>query len=320
MRIEVSHLTKRFGKTVALSDLSFILSPGKVTGLIGPNGAGKSTLLRLMAGRDFPDEGDITYDSLSACDYPERLGRLVGMMPDSLPEYRLWQVQDYLEFLARAVGWQGDERGRRLKEVMEFTQLGELRTRRLNELSKGMKQRVSLARALLADAPLLLLDEPAAGLDPRARIELRECIRKIAEAGKTILFSSHILTELEDMCDDVLILEQGRLQRHGALADLEGMAAPSAAPEGAAPTPRQITLEFQTLSPEVHLKLAQLPHFSGQEVKGGRGIVVTLDGTGQDVDEFMAAAFAAHLPIVSFQRRGRNLETLFMDTTEGKVQ
>ena len=320
MRIEVSHLTKRFGKTVALSDLSFTLSSGKVTGLIGPNGAGKSTLLRLMAGRDFPDEGDIRYDGLSACDYPERLGRLVGMMPDSLPESRLWRVEDYLEFQVRAVGWQGGKRDRRLAEVMEFTQLGELRARRLNELSKGMKQRVSLARALLADAPLLLLDEPAAGLDPRARIELRECIRQIAEKGKTILFSSHILTELEDMCDDVLILEQGRLQRHGALAELEGVAVAPDAPKGAAAVPRQITLEFLALSPEVHLQLAKLPHFVGQEVKGGRAIVVTLDGEGQDVDEFMAAAFAAHLPMVSFQRRGRNLETLFMDTTEGKVQ
>lgn len=315
MEIKITNLTKHYGKVHAVDGLDFTLSAGKVTALVGPNGAGKSTLLRLLSGREEPDSGDVTYDGVSVVDYPERLSAQIGFMPDSLPTATNWKVLPYLDFFARANGLKEPERSARVAEIMEFTRLGELADRRLAALSKGLKQRVSLARVLIPNPAILLLDEPAAGLDPRARIELRDDIRQLAAKGQTILISSHILTELEDMCDEVLIMERGKILRSGAVAELELAAHAST---GTA-TIRKITLEFTALSPELLSKVRELPHVTEVVASSRRALTVTIQGGDAEVDETLVSAFQNHLGVVGF-RRGTDLEAVFMASTTGAVQ
>lgn len=314
MEIKITNLTKHYGKVHAVDGLDFTLTSGKVTALVGPNGAGKSTLLRLLSGREEPDAGDVTYDGVSVVDYPERLSAQIGFMPDSLPTATNWKVLPYLDFFARANGLKEPERSARVAEIMEFTRLSELADRRLAALSKGLKQRVSLARVLIPNPAILLLDEPAAGLDPRARIELRDDIRQLAAKGQTILISSHILTELEDMCDEVLIMERGKILRSGAVAELE-LAAHAASGE----TIRKITLEFTALSPELLAKVRELPNVTEVVASSRRALTVTVQGDDAAVDKALAAAFQNHLGVVGF-RRGTDLEAVFMASTTGAIQ
>ena len=220
MKTEVRNLTRVFGKTVAVNDISFSFEDGNIFGFIGPNGAGKTTTIRIMATLDLATSGDVFYDGVSATLYPEAVRRVVGYMPDSLPGYKDIQVWEYLDFFARSFGLKGAERTRALNDIIDFTNLGELRNKFLYALSKGMKQRVSLARALIHNPKVLIMDEPAAGLDPRARHELRTLLKILAEQKKAIFLSSHILSELQDICDGAVIIEQGRLLSAGTLNDL----------------------------------------------------------------------------------------------------
>ncbi|MFN7971943.1 MAG: ABC transporter ATP-binding protein [Acidobacteriota bacterium] len=173
MLVEARGLGRSFGRLAALEDVSFSFGSGAIYGFVGPNGAGKTTAMRILATLDLPDEGDAVIDGVSICQYPEQARRLVGFVPDTLPAIPHTTVRDYLDFFARAHGLRSPERQRLVEGVEEFTGLSGLRERLITALSKGMKQRVSVARALLHDPPVLILDEPAAGLDPRARIELR---------------------------------------------------------------------------------------------------------------------------------------------------
>ena len=242
MKTEVRNLTRVFGKTVAVNDISFSFEDGNIFGFIGPNGAGKTTTIRIMATLDLATSGDVFYDGVSATLYPEAVRRVVGYMPDSLPGYKDIQVWEYLDFFARSFGLKGAERTRALNDIVEFTNLGELRTKFLFALSKGMKQRVSLARALIHNPKVLIMDEPAASLDPRARHELRTLLKILAEQKKAIFLSSHILSELQDICDGAVIIEQGKLLSAGTLNELLAQVsgtgpAPAQQPDAQAQTP-----------------------------------------------------------------------------------
>ena len=220
MKLEVVNLVKRFGNTTALNNASFTVPKGEIFGFIGPNGAGKTTALQIISGFDTPDSGDVLCDGISAVDYPEKLRWSIGYMPDTLPDVKDITVDEFISFYASAFGLKGKERIRRIETVNELTRLGELKSKFLNQLSKGMKQRVNLARILIHDPQLLLLDEPAAGLDPRTRIEMRDILKLLSEQGKTVLLSSHILSELEDMVSGVVIIEKGKIVQSGMLSAL----------------------------------------------------------------------------------------------------
>ena len=211
MNVEVSGLVKIFNRTFrAVDGLSFSFSSGDIVGFVGPNGAGKTTTMRIMATLDVPDAGDVTLDGVSVIDNPDVAHRVIGFMPDDLPSRADTTVDEYLDFFARAYGLRGAAVDKAVKGVETFTGLTDFRDRALNALSKGMKQRVSLARALVHDPAVLIMDEPANGLDPRARIELRELVKALGENGKAILISSHILSELEEMCTASVIIESGK--------------------------------------------------------------------------------------------------------------
>ena len=196
MDVKIVNLKRYFGKTRAVNDISFEFTAGNIFGFVGPNGAGKTTAMRILATLDDPTDGNVYINGVSLVDDPERGRRYVGFMPDTLPAHRDMTVHEYLDFFARAYDLRGAKRLAVVDSVEEFTNLKGIREKFLRALSKGMKQRVSLARALVHDPPVLILDEPAAGLDPRARVELRELLKVLADQGKAILISSHILTEL----------------------------------------------------------------------------------------------------------------------------
>lgn len=219
--IELRRLHRYFGKTRAVDDVSFEVPRGTVFGYIGPNGAGKTTSMRILATLDLPTYGDALVDGFSVVNDPDRVRRRLGFMPDYFGTYPNVNCQEYLDFFARAYGLRGRDRQRALSFTMGFTGLDRLAEKSIRGLSKGMKQRLCLGRAMIHDPSVLVLDEPAAGLDPRARIELRQMIRDLATVGKTILVSSHILTELAEMCDQVAIIEQGRLLAIGGVADMQ---------------------------------------------------------------------------------------------------
>jgi ABC-2 type transport system ATP-binding protein len=213
--LEVAGLTRWFGNVRAVNGVSFELHAGQVVGLIGANGAGKTTTMRILATLDLPDRGVVKLGGVDIAEYPNEVRRRIGWMPDHFTPYRDTSVSDYLDFFARAYGLRGANLERRVTEVAEFTDLVELASRPSDRLSKGQTQRLCLARTLLNDPEFLLLDEPAAGLDPKARLEFKNLVRVLRDRGKTILISSHILSELGEMCDTLVFMDRGAVMHHG---------------------------------------------------------------------------------------------------------
>ena len=211
----VRRLERQFGRVQAVDGVSFDIAAGQVVGLIGANGAGKTTLMRILATLDLPNRGTVHLGGVNTIERPTVVRQRLGWMPDHVGLYRDTTVGDYLDFYARAHGFRGEELVRRLTDVIEFTELGALLDRPADALSKGQTQRLSLARTLLNDPEFLILDEPAAGLDPKARLEFKNLVRLLRERGKTLLISSHILSELGEMCDSLLFMDRGKMVHHG---------------------------------------------------------------------------------------------------------
>ncbi len=220
--LQVRDLARRFGAVKAVDGLSFTLEAGQSVGLIGANGAGKTTTMRLVTTLDLPDEGSISFMGVDAIAYPELVRSHIGWMPDVYDPIPHMSVRDTLDFFARAYGLTGRHRREEVDRVLDFCGLGDLADRLAGKLSKGQTQRVSLARTLIGDPDLLVLDEPAAGLDPVARVDFKRFVRELQARGKTLLVSSHILSELAEMCDSMLFMDAGKLIRQGTLAELTG--------------------------------------------------------------------------------------------------
>ncbi len=218
--IQVHGLTKRYGNITAANDLTFSVERGDAFGFIGPNGAGKTTTIRMLAALLKPDEGTATINGYDVLQEPDGVRASVGYMPDFFGVYDDMKVWEYLDFFAAAyrVAWR--KRPALIRDVLELTDLSAKRDTYVDALSRGMKQRLCLAKTIIHDPDLLLLDEPASGLDPRARIEIRELLQQLCSMGKTILISSHILPELGDLCNKIGIIEQGRLLMVGAVEDI----------------------------------------------------------------------------------------------------
>ncbi|MDR0902193.1 MAG: ABC transporter ATP-binding protein [Opitutaceae bacterium] len=219
--VEVRQLARAFGAVRAVDGVSFALAPGQVAGLIGANGAGKTTAMRILATLDLPDSGSVRIGGIDIVDHPNRVRRRIGWMPDHFTPYGDTTVFDYLDFFARAHGYRGAELERQVAEVMDFTDLAPLRERHASALSKGQMQRLCLGRTLLNDPEFLILDEPAAGLDPKARLEFKNLVRILRARGKTLLISSHILSELGEMCDTLVFMDAGRVVHHGDKESLQ---------------------------------------------------------------------------------------------------
>jgi ABC-2 type transport system ATP-binding protein len=308
-QIELRRLHRVFDNTHAVNDVSFEVYAGEVFGYIGPNGAGKTTSMRILATLDEPTAGDALVDGFSVVDDPDRVRRRLGFMPDYFGTYQNVNVYEYLDFFARAYGLTGKERLSAIGEVMEFTLLDTLAHKPIDGLSKGMKQRLCLGRTMIHNPSVLILDEPAAGLDPRARIELREMIERLASAGKAILISSHILTELAEISHRVGILEQGRLLAVGSVAEIS------------AGVQTRGTVRVRVISDITRLQgwLTTRDDIFDVEVEGDAA-TFTHAGDRQSEAELLRAIIEAGFAVIEFGARHKSLEDVFLHVTEGRVQ
>ncbi len=218
--LKVTDLVRHFGAVKAVDGISFELKAGQSVGLIGANGSGKTTTMRLLTTLDLPDSGSIEFEGIDALAYPEKVRARIGWMPDELVPVEHTTVSDYIDFFARAYGLTGSKRVAEVKRVLVFCGIEELSKRYINKLSKGQTQRLSLARTLIGNPDFLVMDEPAAGLDPQARLEFKQLVRALQQQGKTLLISSHILSELAEMCDSMIFMDKGHVIRRGSQEEL----------------------------------------------------------------------------------------------------
>ncbi|MBC8218187.1 MAG: ABC transporter ATP-binding protein, partial [Planctomycetes bacterium] len=218
--IKTQNLSKDYGNLTAVANLNLTIERGDIFGFIGPNGAGKTTTMRILVTLLEPTHGTAFIDGLDVRRHGKKVRRLVGYMPDFMGVYDDLKVFEYLEFFAAAFGIERRKRKGIVEGVLELTDLQSKQSATVDSLSRGMQQRLGLARVLIHDPKVLILDEPASGLDPRARIEIRELLRELKRMGKTIMISSHILSELEEICDHVGIIEHGRMVFSGTLDEI----------------------------------------------------------------------------------------------------
>jgi len=307
--IKTVNLTKRYGTLVALSNLNLEINEGDCFGFIGPNGAGKTTTIKILATLLQP-----TWGEARVCDYvvgyqSRSIRPLIGFVPDYFGAYEDMVVQEYLEFFAAAYNINGSQRAKIVGDVLELTDLGYKRDALVDGLSRGMKQRLSIARVLVHDPKVLLLDEPAGNLDPRARIEMRELLKELRRMGKTILISSHILPELADLCNTVGIIEQGELLYSGPVADIVKRAR--------AGTVVQVGV---TRAPEQAAALLSR-HPDVDSVSPNNGFIqVSLKDGIQDFSFIASQLIAAGFHVNLLREEEVNLETAFMRLTKGLVQ
>lgn len=309
MILTVNDLCKNFVDTRAVKNLTFRLCSGDITGFVGPNGAGKTTTLRILATIEDATSGSVEIDGRSIITHPEVARELIGFVPDSLPLQNDMTVHEYLDFFARAYGIKAARRRRLVEDLEEFTNLIGIREKLIVALSKGMKQRVSIARALINDPHFLLMDEPAAGLDPRARIELRELLRVLSRQGKGILISSHILSELAEICSSALIIEQGSLLKFGTIEEVtnhnEAVRKLILKPI----TDLEALSRFLLLEPGVE-----------NMVVNGKMLEFDFSGSDDEASDLLGRTIAAGHRLIEFRFRQQNLESVFMNITRGEVQ
>ena len=219
--VRTEGLVKRYDGTLAVAGVDLSVDAGEIFGLVGPNGAGKTTILRMLATLLRPSAGEAEIAGWSVTRNPDQVRRVLGFMPDVFGVYDDMKVWEYLDFFARCYGIPAAGRRRMIGDLLDLVDLGDKRDQYVQTLSRGMQQRLCLAHALVHDPEVLLLDEPASGLDPRARVELRELLRELRSLGKTILISSHILPELEELCTSVAIIDRGQVLAQGRVTDIE---------------------------------------------------------------------------------------------------
>ncbi|MFC1588608.1 ABC transporter ATP-binding protein [Planctomycetota bacterium] len=309
--VKVENVCRFFKDIKAADQVSFEFYKGDIFGFIGPNGAGKTTTMRVLATLDAPTSGDAFICSHSIIHHADRVRECIGYMPDSYGVYSNLNVEEYLDFFARSYGLKGARRKNSLAEIMDFTGLGDLRYRQSDKLSKGMRQRLSLARALIHDPPVLILDEPAEGLDPRARIEFRELLKVLAADGKAILISSHILTELSEICPRVAIIEKGRILKAGNVADIQNEI-----------TDKNNVLRIRVLpaaAGELEKVLLEQQFVTELRLLDDTALVA-FTGKLEQQAELLRALMERELPVLEFAPHEQNLEDMFMTLTEGKLQ
>lgn len=302
--LEVSGLTKSFGPLKAVNNASFCIRQGQVVGLIGANGAGKTTAMRMLATLETPDSGQILINGINAVDYPEQARPLIGWMPDYFFPYKNTSVREYLDFFARAYGINRERLLDAVDEVVDFTELDGLQDQMINKLSKGQTQRLCLARTLISDAQFLILDEPAAGLDPKARIEFKNLVHLLKSRGKTLLISSHILSELGEMCDSLLFMDAGAIVHDGGMEDLLHRK-----------TEAGYAFEIRTAGDSTAPLEEWLALHQGWNVHSVQqhGVVASFSSCEPEEVAAELRQLCRDLPVIDFHRSERRLEEAFVD-------
>ena len=306
--IETQHLTKNYGNLTALNDLNLRIQKGDIFGFIGPNGAGKTTTMRILVTLLEPTRGKAFINGLNVSKEGKKVRRTVGYMPDFMGVYDDLKVFEYLEFFAAAFGIERQKRKSIVDGVLELTDLQSKQTATVDSLSRGMQQRLGLARVLIHDPQVLILDEPASGLDPRARIEIRELLRELKRMGKTIMISSHILSELEEICDHIGIIEHGQMVFSGTMDEIRPRLGLHSKVRVKVAKNRNKAVELLSALPQIH------------EVQVlGDDIAITFR-EGQDGDGIIARALVkANFDVIAIQPEKLKLDDAFLQLTKGIV-
>ncbi len=307
--IEVKHLTKRYGNHVAVNDLNFTIDKGKVYGFLGPNGAGKSTTMNIITGCLGATEGEVLIDGHSITEEPMQAKRLIGYLPEQPPVYMDMTPAEYLDFVARAKGIPAKERAQQIETVTEKTRIQDVRNRLIRNLSKGYRQRVGIAQALLGRPEIIILDEPTVGLDPAQIIEIRELIRELGKEH-TLVLSSHILSEVQAVCDAIMIISKGRLVASDTAENLTALFAGTVT----------LNLDVRATEDAARKVLDTVPGIEDMALSAGDPGVTHVQlkpEEDQDIRETLFFAFAkAGLPILSMMQNHASLEDVFLELTQ----
>ncbi len=318
--IETINLTKRYGDLIALNNLNLTINEGDCFGFIGPNGAGKTTTIKILATLLKPSSGQANISGLTVGYQNRQIRPMIGYVPDFMGAYEDMVVTEYLEFFAAAYNIHGSQRKKVVGDVLELTDLGYKATAEVNSLSRGMQQRLAVARVLLHDPKVLLMDEPASGLDPRARIEMRELLKELRRMGKTILISSHILPELAELCNVVGIIERGSLLFNGTVEEaLKRAKVGYVLHVGVA---ERIEEAAKLVAQVQGVKKVVLANDDRPDGKSLKVMHVTYDDAGgvTTASDIPAALIAGGFRVIKFNEEPVNLETAFMRLTKGLVQ
>ena len=308
--LEIRELTRIYGSFLALDHLNMTIGDGELHGFVGPNGAGKTTTMRILATLLRPTSGSAALDGVDVVRNPRQMHRLMGYMPDFFGVYDRLKTWEYLDFYARCYGFGYKERLQMIDSLLELVNLTDKRESYVDVLSRGMKQRLCLARALIHDPKLLILDEPASGMDPRARAEMKNILRTLKSMGKTVLISSHILPELSEMCDALTIIDHGKLVFSGTVEALgEYM-------NGNAPVVIRLASDAgrETVQRATAL-IRQQPGVTGVGREAENTLTVALEGGDAEAAQLLRA-LSASAPVVDFHRAPLNLEKVFMEVTK----
>lgn len=309
--IEISHLTKRYGEHLAVSDLSFTVDSGQIYGFLGPNGAGKSTTMNIMTGCLSATEGSVRIDGHDIFEEPNQAKKLIGYLPEQPPLYMNETPEEYLRFVGEAKGLRGIELERQIDEVISQTGIKEVAHRRISALSKGYKQRVGIAQALLGNPKVIILDEPTVGLDPIQIIEIRDLIKELGQTH-TVIFSSHILSEVQAICDQIIMIAKGKLVAFDTPENLEKHLL----------SPNEVVLTSDDSAAEIRVLLEGVDHITDLTLEEtGTGLVTARIKTDlsnvYDLSRSVFSAFAASgKALLELTVKKANLEDIFLELAE----
>ncbi|MCA0989061.1 ABC transporter ATP-binding protein [Guptibacillus algicola] len=305
--IEIVNLTKRYGTFTALDQMNVTIEKGTVFGVVGPNGAGKSTTFSILATLLAPTSGTAYIDGIDVTQNPSKIREYIGYMPDFFGVYDSLKAGEYLDFYGASYGIHPKEREALIPQLLELVNLAHKKDTYVDSLSRGMKQRLCLARCLIHDPEVLILDEPASGLDPRARVEMRDILKELKAMGKTILISSHILPELSEMCDSLGVIENGQLVATGSVSAIQ----------------QQLKANKVLIVTVQHELDRAIQFFEDQplavDIRKTTETEIQFGFNGSDDDQILLLKEALHhqLPILSFTEEKTDLEDIFMEITKG---
>jgi ABC-2 type transport system ATP-binding protein len=304
--LSIRNLNKKYGRFQAVSDLSLEIPEGEIFGFVGPNGAGKTTTMKIICGLLRATSGEITLDGTDIIQNIKGIKEKIGYMPDFFGVYDDLKVSEYLEFYASIYNIKGQERKRITDDLLELVDLGSKREAYVDSLSRGMKQRLCLARSLVHNPRLLVLDEPASGMDPRARFEMKEILKNLKGMGKTIIISSHILPELAELCTGIGIIDKGRMVISGSNADIMQQVY----------NKKVIKLKVRDRLDDAVLILKEYP-FVDKLLTGENTIQAGFGGGDEEMSRVLSDLISRGIPVVSFAQMDGNLEDVFMKVTKG---
>ncbi|HIW34599.1 MAG TPA: ABC transporter ATP-binding protein [Candidatus Paenibacillus intestinavium] len=304
--IEIKGLSKSFGNFQALKGIDLSIKKGTVFGFVGPNGAGKSTTMSILATLMIPTSGYAKVDGLDVTEHPHLVRKKIGYMPDFFGVYDQLKTDEYLHFYGASYGLTKPERDALIPQLLELVNLSDKREAYVDSLSRGMKQRLCLARSLVHDPELLILDEPASGLDPRARIEMREILKELKSMGKTIIISSHILPELAEMVDEIGVIEHGEMIAVGNISNIQQQLMAK----------RLITIKLANGQDQLKVFLGDHSLVQGMFVDGA-SVQVQFSGNDEEQANLLRSIIEAGYPVVSFHEAQTDLEDIFLAITRG---